>query len=151
MYDDIDDGDEDLGPIDYVVVELGPGAKGFGDALAREVALLVDAELVRILDLVLVEKDRDGRIQVVEFEDLRDPGVLRALDGRLAEVLAFEDLANVAAAMDPGATGAVFVWENTWAAPFAAAARESGGQVVAGGRIPTQAVVAALTTETEGA
>jgi hypothetical protein len=79
-----------------------------------------------------------------------DRNDLLAFEGQLAEVLALEDIENVAEAMEPGSTAGVFVWENTWAAPFAVAARKSGGQLIASGRIPTQALIAAVDAETEG-
>ena len=136
--------DEELGPIDYVLVEFPPGTDRFDGELAIELASLVDTELIRILDLMILTKDEQGDIDVVELEDLEDLGDLGMLEGRLAEVLAEEDVINVAAAMEPGSVAGLLVWENTWAAPFATAARRKGGQLIASGRIPTQAVIAAL-------
>lgn len=145
--------DEELGPIDYLVVEFPAGAPPFTGELARELASLVDAELIRVLDLVILSKDAEGSYDVVEFEDLDDLGDLGILEGQLAEVLAAEDLASVADAMAPDSVAGVLVWENTWAAPFATTARRMGGQLIAGGRIPTQALIAAVEAEmtSEGA
>ncbi len=143
--------DEELGPIDYAVVEFPPGAARLTGAMAKELASLVDTEIIRVLDVVLLHKDDDGSIEVMEFEDLEDVGDLGLLEGKLAEVLAAEDVEHLAAAMEPGSSGVALVWENTWAAPFAVAARESGGQLVAGGRIPTQALLAAVGADTQGA
>jgi hypothetical protein len=148
---DIDNGE--LGPIDYIVVEFPPATKNFSGAMATELASLVDAELIRILDLLIIDKSPDGGYEVLEFEDLGPDdalGDLRALEGKLAEVLALEDLDRIVEAIEPGATAAVLVWENTWAAPFATAARQAGGQLVASGRIPTQALVATLEAAAEG-
>lgn len=142
--------DEELGPIDWIVVEFPAGDSNFTGEMARELVALGEAELIRILDLVIITKDADGEIDVSEFEDMGDRNELLALEGQLAEVLALEDIENVAGAMEPGSTAGVLVWENTWAAPFAVAARNSGGQLIASGRIPTQALIAAVDADTEG-
>lgn len=143
--------DDELGPIDWVVVEFPAGERTFAGEMARELASLADAEMVRVLDLLVVTKDADGEIDVTEFEDLGDRDTLVGLEGQMAEVLALEDIEHVAEAMEPGSAAGVLVWENTWAAPFAVAARRSGGQLIASGRIPTQALIAAVGPENEGA
>jgi hypothetical protein len=143
------DTDSELGPVDYLVVEFPPGQQRFTGALLDELTSLVEAELVRVLDLVVLTKGPDGSVDVTEFEDLGDRDSLAALEGQLAEVLALEDVEHLAEAMEPGSVAGVLVWENTWAAPFAVAARESGGQLVASGRIPTQALIAALGADDE--
>ena len=138
---------DEPGPIDYLVVEF-PGRKtSVAGAMATELASLVDAELIRMLDLVIIEKGTDGSYEVSEFEDLAERdrlGDLRAVEGQLAEVLDRDDLDNVVQALDAGTTAAVVVYENTWAAPLALAARRCGGQLVASGRIPTPVLVDAL-------
>lgn len=138
--------DVELGPIDYVVIELPAGERRLTGEMALELATLVADGTVRVLDLVLVHKDDDGSIEVDEVEDLEDLGVLGTVEATLAELLAEEDLVHVAVAMEPGSSAGVLVWENTWAAPFAVAARRSGGQLIASGRIPTQALVASMTS-----
>jgi len=146
----VDEQDSVLGPIDYVVVEFAAGTSEVDPALATELARLVDAELIRVLDLMVLAKAEDGSIEVTEFEDLSDLGDLGILEGRLAEVLAADDVEHLAAALDPGCVGMALIWENTWAAPFAVAARTSGAQLVASGRIPTQALLAAVAADHEG-
>jgi hypothetical protein len=120
--------------------------------MAAELAKLVDAGTIRILDLVVMAKGAGGEIDGMEIEDLEQVDELRKAEADLAEILAVEDVANLAAAMEPGTTAGVLVWENTWAAPFASAARRSGGQLIANGRIPIQALLAALEADekTEG-
>ncbi|MBW9121438.1 DUF1269 domain-containing protein [Microbacterium trichothecenolyticum] len=143
------DADDELGPIDYIVVEFPAGERRItGDALAELAALAADGT-IRVLDLVIVHKGEDGSIEVDEIEDHDDLGELGALAAGFAEVLAEQDLLDVAAAMEPGSSAGILVWENTWAAPFAAAVRRNGGQLIASGRIPTQALIAALTSEGE--
>lgn len=136
--------DEELGPIDYLLVEFPPGATTFDGSLATELASLVEAEIIRVLDVMILTKDADGDVDVVEFEDMEEVGELGALEGQLAEILAAEDVANLAVAMEPGTVAGLLVWENTWAAPFAVAARKAGAQLIASGRIPTQALIASM-------
>lgn len=136
----------EVGPIDYLVVEFPSDTKSFTGAMADELASLVDRQLVRVLDLLVIDKSESGDIEVFEYEDLEQPA-LAVLGGKMAEILALEDLENLSAAVQPGSVAGVIVWENTWAAPFAVAARESGGQLVAQGRIPTQAIIATLESD----
>ena len=144
--------EEELGPIDYMVVEFPAGTSNFSGAMAAELAALAEAELIRVLDLMILTKDQDGNIEVLEVEDLDGTGELGSIEADLAEILAFEDVENLAAAMEPGSTAGVLIWENTWAAPFAVAARQSGGQLIASGRIPPQALLASFENDdNEGA
>jgi hypothetical protein len=101
---------------------------------------------VRVLDLLIVRKHDDGSFEPFELPDLDDceVGELRAFEKNAAELLTEDDVAAIAAAMAPGSIAAVVVWENSWAAPFASAVRRAGGQLVASGRIPIQAILAAV-------
>jgi hypothetical protein len=99
----------------------------------------------------VVRKNDDGSIDALEIDDLDQVDELRRIETQIAEVLAAEDIANLAEAMEPGTVAGVLVWENSWAAPFASAARRAGGQLIASGRIPIQAIVASLEAESEGA
>ena len=116
---------------------------------------LVDAGTIRVIDILILAKDDDGDVDAIELSDLGDLGPLAALEAELAELLAEEDVVHLAAAMDPGSAAGVLVYENLWAAPFASAARRAGGQLIANGRIPIQAIIASIEAdealETEGA
>ena len=138
---------DELGPVDYLVVEFPPGASNFTGDMAAEIGRLVDARLVRVLDLLVLQKEGDGKIEAFEITDLDPDDDLRVAETQLADLLAADDVAHLAAAMEPGTTAGVLVWENTWAAPFASAARRSGGQLIASGRIPIQAILASLEDE----
>ena len=138
---------DELGPVDYLVVEFPAGKSNFTGEMASELASLVNAGTVRLLDLLILHKDDDGTIEAFEIDDLDEVDELRALEGEIAEILAAEDVAHLAEAMENGSTAGVLVWENTWAAPFASAARRAGGQLVATGRIPIQAILASLEAE----
>jgi hypothetical protein len=135
---------DELGPVDWIVVEF-PGSK-FNGEMAPALRDLVERNLIRVLDLLVLKKDRDGSIEAFELSDLDDSeiGELRSYEAELAMLLSEDDVSAVAAAIEPGSSAAVLVWENTWAAPFASAARRAGGLLVASGRIPTQALLGAI-------
>src|SRR3954451_10020083 len=135
---------DELGPVDYVVVEFPAGASNFTGAMAAELLALVNAGTMRVIDIVILTKDENGAVDVAEFDDVGELGELQALEAELAELLAEEDIAHLAAAMEPNSTAGVLIWENLWAARFASAARRSGGQLIANGRIPMQAIIASL-------
>ena len=135
---------DELGPVDWIVVEF-PGSR-FNGEIAPALRDLVQRGLIRVLDLLILKKDTDGSLEAFELSDL-DPsevGELRSYEQKLAMLLSEDDVTAVAAAVEPGSSAAVLVWENSWAAPFASAVRRSGGQLVASGRIPIQAMLAAL-------
>ena len=140
---------DEMGPVDYLVVEFPAGKSNFTGEMAAELASLVNAGTVRLLDLLIVHKADDGTFEAFEIDDLDEVDELRALEGQIAEILAAEDVAHLAEAMENGSTAGVLVWENTWAAPFASAARRTGGQLVATGRIPIQAILASLEAEND--
>ena len=135
---------DELGPIDYIVVEFPAGASNFTGEMTAELLALVKAGTIRLVDVLILTKDEDGSVEAMELSDVEDLGELEALEAELAELLAEEDVEHLAAAMDPGSTAGVLIWENLWAAPFAAAARRSGGQLIATGRIPIQAIIASI-------
>ena len=141
--DDINNVDE-LGPVDWIVVEF-PGSR-FNGEIAPALRDLVDRDVIRVLDLLVLKKDPDGTLEAFELSDLdtSEIGELRGYESQLAMLLSEDDVTAVAAAIEPGSSAAVLVWENTWAAPFASAVRHSGGQLVASGRIPIQALLAAI-------
>ena len=134
----------DLGPVDYAIVEFPAGASNFSGEMAEELLALVDAGTIRVIDVLILTKDDDGVVEAAELSDVGDLGEMQALEAQLAELLAEEDVENLAAAMDPGTTAGVLIWENLWAAPFASAVRHSGGQLIADGRIPIQAIIASI-------
>jgi Family of unknown function (DUF6325) len=139
-----DDPLDELGPVDFLIVEFPAGATSFTGELGEALVNLVDAGTIRLIDLLVLVKGADGSVEAMEVEDLDGLGELQRLEGDLAELLAEDDVVHLAAAMDPGSVAGVLVYENTWAAPFASAARRAGGQLIANGRIPIQAIIAAI-------
>src|SRR3954449_5651992 len=140
---------DELGPVDYVIVEFPSGAANFTGEMVEELLKLVDSKTIRVIDVLILAKDADGSIEAMELSDLDELGALQVLEAELAELLAEEDVEHLAAAMDPGSVAGVLIYENVWAAPFAAAARRSGGQLIANGRIPIQAIIAAVEADAE--
>jgi hypothetical protein len=135
---------DELGPVDYLVVEFPPGQQNFTGEAAAELLRLHDAGLVRVMDLVIIAKGEDGTVMAQELADLDDMGEFERIEAELAETLAEEDVLTIGEAMAPGSIGAVLVYENLWAARFGAAIRHAGGQLVTQGRIPIQALIAAV-------
>jgi hypothetical protein len=143
----------ELAPIDYIVVEFPAGASNFTGEMAAELLALVDSGTIRIVDILILTKNEDGTVDATELSDIAELGELEAVEAQLAELLAADDVSHLAAAMEPGSTAGVLIWENLWAAPFASAARRSGGQLIANGRIPIQAIIASIEADeaaTEG-
>jgi Family of unknown function (DUF6325) len=141
---------DQLGPVDYLVVGFPADKADFSGAMADELKKLMDAGTVRVLDLVLVTRAGDGTVDVAELreKDESEVGELRSLEADLSLLLAEEDVARVAADLEPG-SAAVLVWESTWAGPLASAIRHSGGELISTGRIPTQALIAAVEEDRE--
>src|SRR3954449_10746243 len=135
---------DELGPVDYIVVEFPAGASNFTGEMAEALLALVESRTIRVIDILILTKNEDGTVDAKEFSEVEELGPLRAVEAQLAELLAADDVVNLAAAMDPGSTAGVLIWENLWAAPFASAARRSGGQLIANGRIPIQAIIASI-------
>lgn len=140
---------DELGPVDWIVVEF-PGSKLTGE-IAPILKDYVERGLIRILDLLFLKKDGDGNFEAFEALDLDDSeiGELRAYETALAMLLSEQDVADLAETIEPGSSAAVLVWENLWAAPFGAAVRHAGGHLAASGRIPIQAVIAAIEADAE--
>jgi len=140
MTDDLDE----MGPIDYIVVEF-PGSKMNGEAFPHLIDL-VDRGIVRILDLVFVTKELDGSVKGIAIADFDDDGELdlAVFEGASSGLISDDDIQEAGGILEPGSSAGILVYENVWAGPFAAAVRRGGGQLVASGRIPIQAMLAAL-------
>ena len=133
----------EMGPIDYVVVEW-PGRQPTGEAIPHLIDL-IDRGLIRLLDLSFIAKDEDGNVTELEIADLGDAvAELAVFEGAASGLLDDGDRSDAASVLEPGTAAAILIYENTWAGPFAAAVRRSGGQLVASGRIPVQAILGAL-------
>jgi hypothetical protein len=146
---------DELGPVDYLIVEFPAGHQNFSGESITELVKLHDAGTVRIMDLVIIVKDEDGSFEAEEISNVADLGELERLEEELVETLAADDVVTLAELMAPGSVAGILVYENLWAAPFASSIRRAGGQLIADGRIPIQAIIAAVeadaAAEAEGA
>ncbi len=133
-----------MGPIDYLVVEF-PGNRMTGEGLPLLVDL-VDRGIIRILDLLFIRKELDGSVSGLTIADLDSDGKLDLMvfEGASSGLLGKDDVEDAASVIEPGSSAGILVYENVWAAPFAVAVRRGGGQLVASGRIPVQALLAQL-------
>jgi Family of unknown function (DUF6325) len=134
----------ETGPIDYLVVEF-PGNKMTGEGLPLLVEL-VESGIIRILDLVFVTRELDGSVRAVDISDFDGDGKLdlAVFEGASSGLLGEDDIGDATSVIEPGSSAGILVYENVWAAPFAAALRRGGAQLVASGRIPVQAILASL-------
>jgi hypothetical protein len=141
---------DQLGPVDWMVVEF-PGSDFGKGQVAPALQDSVDRGLVRVLDMLFLKKDDDGVVEPFEIADLGEGelGEFRTFETQLAMLLSEQDVVDLAETMNPGTSAVLLVWENLWAAPFGSAVRHAGGQMVASGRIPTQAVLAAIEADAE--
>jgi hypothetical protein len=135
---------DEPGPVDYVVVEFPAGTRSFTGEVAAELRAMADSGTIRVVDVRILTKDADGAVEATKLSDTGELGELQALEADLGELLAADDVEHLAAAMEPGSTAGVLIWENLWAAPFASAVRRSGGQLIADGRIPIQVTIASI-------
>jgi dihydroorotase-like cyclic amidohydrolase len=135
---------EEMGPVDYVVLEW-PNQQPTGEAIPL-ILDLVDKGIIRILDVAVLAKDTDGTVSALELGALDGNGAsgFSQFEGAQTGLIGEDDLEEAAGVLEPGTMAAILIWENRWAAPVAVALRRSGGQLVASGRIPIQAILASL-------
>lgn len=135
---------DEMGPIDYVVVEF-PGNRMTGEGFPLLVDL-VDRGIIRILDMTFIKKDEDGSVTALEISDITGGGPhdLAVFEGARSGLVGPDDVEEAAAAIEPGNSAGLLIYENLWAAPFATALRRGGAQLVASGRLPVQAILASL-------
>ena len=138
---------DELGPVDYLVIESPAGQQNFTGEAVQELGRLAESGTIRILDFLLLQKNDDGTVDALEIDDLEEEAEIRVFETEIAEILAADDVEMLAEAMLPGSVAGVLVYENRWAAPFASAARRAGGQLIASGRIPIQAIAASIEAE----
>ncbi|HUC32378.1 MAG TPA: DUF6325 family protein [Ilumatobacteraceae bacterium] len=136
---------DELGPIDYLVVEFPADVQPDGSALGHLIDL-VDRGIIRVLDLAWVKRESDGSVVGIDINDMDMSGDvdITLFGGAASGMLGDDDITEAGSALEPGCSAAVLLYENTWAAPFARALRAKGAQVVANGRIPVQSILAAL-------
>jgi Family of unknown function (DUF6325) len=132
----------DIGPVEYLI--LGFPGNNFTGQIVPELAKLIDSGLVRIIDLTFISKDADGGVQVVEYDAVEELAAFAGLDGDVGGILTDADIDYAAQSLEPNSSAALLVWEDTWAAPFAAAVRNANGVILEGARIPREIIEQAM-------
>ena len=127
-----------IGPVEYLILGF-PGNK-FTGQIVPELAKLIDSGLVRIIDLTFISKDADGHVEVVEFDAVEELAAFAGLDAEVGGILTDEDIAHAALSLEPNTSAALLMWEDCWAAPFAAAVRKADGVILEGARIPREII-----------
>jgi hypothetical protein len=130
-----------IGPVEYII--LGFPGNRFNGEIAPELTKLVDSGTIRVLDLVFITKDDDGKVVAVEYEDHDDVALFNLLEGEVGGLISDEDIQYAGADLEPNSSAAVLIWEDVWAGPFVAALRASGAVLVEGSRIPHDLIEAA--------
>jgi hypothetical protein len=131
-----------IGPVEYLILGF-PGNK-FTGQIVPELSKLLDSGLIRIIDLTFISKDADGHVQVVEYDAVEELAAFAGLDAEIGGILTDEDIAHAALSLEPNSSAALLIWEDTWAAPFAAAVRKADGVILEGARIPREFIEQAM-------
>ena len=141
----VSDEDLEMGPVDIVVIGYPPDAPRTGEAIPIFVDL-VDRGIIRVLDVLVVQKDAEGTVSGLEIADLDGDGAgdIVVFEGARTGMLGDEDAALAGEALEPGEAAVLICFENAWAGPFAAAVRRNGGRLLDFQRVPTQEVIAAI-------
>lgn len=137
----------ELGPVDYLIVEWPAGKQPTGEGL-KLLAEFTDRGLINVLDLVFVQKNEDGSVSGLALMDLDSDGDLDLVEfgGASSGLLGQDDYDEAGSALEPGASAAILLYENSWARPFVKAVKAGGAQLVASGRIPAADLAAAVDT-----
>ena len=131
-----------IGPVEYLI--LGFPGNQFTGQIVPELAKLIDGGLIRIIDLTFIMKDAAGDVTVVEFDAVEELAAFAGLDAEVGGILTDEDVAHAALSLEPNSSAALLIWEDTWAAPFAAAVRNANGVILEGARIPREIIEEAM-------
>jgi uncharacterized membrane protein len=127
-----------VGPVEYVILGF-PGNK-FTGQIVPELAKLIESGLIRIIDLTFISKDAAGQVTVVEYDAVEELEAFAGLDAEIGGILTEDDIAYAASGLEPNSSAALLLWEDVWAAPFAAAVRNANGTILEGARIPHEMI-----------
>ena len=131
-----------IGPVEYVILGF-PGNK-FTGQIVPELAKLIEGGVIRIIDLTFISKDAAGEVSVVEYDAIEELAAFAGLDAEIGGILTEDDIAHAALSLEPNSSAALLLWEDTWAAPFAAAVRNANGVILEGARIPHEIIDQAM-------
>jgi hypothetical protein len=128
--------------VEYIVVSF-PGNQ-FNGKIAPELVALVESGTVRILDLIFIGKNAEGEVLGFEIDELADMVGFDKLPGEVGGLIGADDIEFIGSQLEPNSSAALLIWEDVWAAPFAAAVLDSGGVLLQGARIPHDLIQSAL-------
>jgi hypothetical protein len=137
--------DSEPGPIDWIIIEW-EGERPRGEDVAPIIIDLVDRGVIRLLDIAFIAKADDGSVEALDLDHLGPSSPFAVFSGASTGLVDHEDLIDAGEALAPGTSAAILLWENSWAAPVAAAVRRSGGQLIASGRVDVEALLESLDT-----
>ena len=123
-----------VGPVEYVVFGF-PGNESAG-AIAPALVDLVRNDLIRVLDLVFIQKNEDGEVQSFEYDDLEAFSAFADLDGEVGGLIGADDIEYVGQEMPPSSSAALLLLEDLWAKPLCNALQKANGVLIEGARIP---------------
>ena len=127
-----------IGPVEYVILGF-PGNK-FTGQIVPELSKLIEGGVIRIIDLTFISKDTAGEVSVVDYDAIEELAAFAGLDAEIGGILTEDDIAYAAMSLEPNSSAALLLWEDTWAAPFAAAVRNANGVILEGARIPREII-----------
>jgi hypothetical protein len=129
----------ELGPVDIVVIGFGPDAPRTGESIPLFIDL-VDRGIIRVLDVMIVEKAADGTVARLEISEVggQVSAELDVFQGASTGMLGDEDASTAAEGMQSGEAAVLICFENAWAAPFVSSVHRNGGRVLAFERVPAQ-------------
>lgn len=127
-----------IGPVEYLILGF-PGNK-FTGQIVPELARLIEGGVIRIIDLTFISKDAAGGVSVVEYDAIEELAAFAGLEAEIGGILSDDDIAYAALSLEPNTSAALLLWEDTWAAPFAAAVRDAGGVILEGARVPRELI-----------
>ena len=131
-----------IGPVEYVILGF-PGNK-FTGQIVPELSKLIEGGVIRIIDLTFISKDAAGEVSVVDYDAIEELAAFAGLDAEIGGILTEDDIAYAAMSLEPNSSAALLLWEDTWAAPFAAAVRNANGVILEGARIPREIIDQAM-------
>jgi len=132
------------GPIDFLALEFD-NEKLKGEIMPALMEL-VENKIVRVIDLVVIQKDQAGKHEALELQQL-EPEVIAIFDPLMVEIsgiIQVEDIDAIAEQMENNTTAALLLFENLWAIKFKEAVLRANGQLLAQERIPYQIVDEAM-------
>jgi uncharacterized membrane protein len=133
-----------FGPVDFIALEF-PGNRFKGEILP-DLFELVDKEIIRIIDLVIITKNQDGQVTARELRELDSAHIeiFNPLKAEANQMITDSDIAMIAGQVANNSTAGILLIENLWAKKTQQAMMDANGRLVMFERIPHDVVEEAL-------